>query len=158
MVLNYKLIKKNSTFKNSKLFALIYSLGKTVNLKSNIFDSLSIISNYDKKLLSFRLFYLTQILRIQKFHDLNKFLLFNVFFFNSIQKSILGFNQKFKRSNSLKNNFKLFIYSLYNYSNFSYNSSNEILLLNNSNNYFPYSYNNENLNSDKMFTFLQNRI
>ena len=58
MVLNYKLINKNSKLKNSKLFALIYSLGKTVNLKSNIFDSLSIISNYDKKLLSFKLFYL----------------------------------------------------------------------------------------------------
>lgn len=155
MVLNYKLInKKNSTFKNSKLFALVYSLGKTINLKSDVFNSLSIISNYDKKLVSFKLNYLTQILRIQKLHNLNQFLLFNVFFFNNIQKNILGFNQKFKRSNSLKNNFKLFIYSLYNYSNFSYNSFNEPLFLNNSNNnYFPYSFNNEGLNSNKTFVY-----
>ena len=146
MVLNYKSINKNS-----KLYALIYSLGKTINLKSDIFDSLSIISNYDKKLLSFKLYYLTQILRIQKLNNLNKFLLFNVFFFNSIQKNILGFNQKFKRSNSLKNNFKLFIYSLYNYSNFSYNSENKTLLLSN-NNYFPYFY-NDNLSSDNTFVY-----
>ena len=152
-----KILNKKNVLKQTKLFSLVYILGKTSKLEPLLINSL-LHKNYSKKLSFYKLKYMTYILRIKKIYSLNKFLMFHIFFFNNIQKNILGFNQKLNRWNSLKNNFKLFIYSLYTNNNFIFynNFTNKNLLSLNTNNYFPYEYYNVKSNSSHVYNFLFN--
>ena len=143
MKLGFKLLHNtNDNIKRSKLFLHLYLLGTTASLDLISPNSLSfkIPSLYSNSLVISKFLYLTKVLRSKQLFSLHNSALFNVFFFINIKKNVLNLYKSVKSYNSLNNNFKFFIYSLYSAnSQLFYNSISYSDLYNNSsNNYFSY--------------------
>jgi len=143
-------------YSKNKLFILINILGHNKNIK--------ILNNntYINKLSFIKIYNTVLVLRIKDLFILLKSKKFNIFFFNYITGFHLGWKNSF--TNNLKNNFKFFIYSLYNSNILLYkisktlNNKDSLQTLNyllKSNLYYPYSLNSDsNLSNSFYYNFL----
>ena len=139
----------------NKLFIIINTIGQNKSLKT--------FNNYYIKRLSFiKIYNMSLILRIKHLFSLLKSKKFNIFFFDYIKTFNFGLKNCFK--NTLKNNFKFFIYSLYNNNMILnkflkfINNINSLSTLNNllkNNLYYPYVL-NSNLSNSFYYNFLYN--
>lgn len=148
--------------KQRTLFNIINILGNHKNFKLHK-------NKYKIQLLFNTIHNSILILRIKDYPLLAKFKYFNLFFINYIKEYHLGIKQNFKFFNSLKNNFKLFIYLLHGSSLLSFNTSIKgahssfslvsLNILNNYNNYYTYNYlSNKDLSKVSSYNFLYKDI